>query len=347
MYCRLTICLFIVVLLLKPIQSLRAFDEFGDIKTISRLPESQGEIERLFSRTVSDACELLPKGEPIEINGFLSTLTTRDRLSSKERSLPSGRRSLFSVGLQFESADRAALPALSGSKIASYIDEKFVTIQCRVRKDYLDRKLYYHHRPLALTTHYIGSKITDTFEPVVSHSVKDFHGIGLFVKEQPGLLKAENLRTMVMIFKNRMLRGGSTKPIEQFEFAFVRGREGKTPDALQQHVFVTSNNRAQLNYLRPYSHPRSQNGCGIRGELQSRNTTTTTGLYPVICATRSFKLNAGWTMPIETVNTFCAQQKLAGGLAYNLDTVLDAAIDGKLNSKPESKAGGGVAVSKP
>jgi hypothetical protein len=186
---------------------------------------------------------------------------------------------------------------------------------------------------LALTTHYTGSKFTDAFEPVVSHSIKDFHGIGLFVKE-PGVLKAEKLRTMVMIFKNRMLRGGSTRPIEQFEFAFVRGRDGKTPDALKQHVFVTSNNRAQLNYLRPYSPPRSQNACGILGRIAVTKYDDTTGLYPVICATRNFKLNSGWSMPIETVNAYCVQQKLAGGIAYNLDTVLDAAIDGKLVVTP-------------
>lgn len=321
------------LLILLQIHCIHAFDEFGDIKTISRLPESQNEIERLFARTGSDACELLPKGEPIEINGFLSSLTTRDRLSSKERSLPSGRRSLFTVGLQFESADRAALPALSGAKIASYIDEKFVAIQCRVRKDYLDRKLYYHHRPLALTSHYTGSKITDAFEPVVSHSVKDFHGIGLFVKE-PGVLKAEKLRTMVMIFKNRMLRGGNSRPIEQFEFAFVRGRDGKTPDSLQQHVFVTSNNREQLNYLRPFALPRAQNGCGILGRIAITKYDDTTGLYPVICATRSFKLNSGWSMPMERIRAYCSQQKLAGGIANNLDTVLDAAIDGKLVVQP-------------
>lgn len=327
-----------IVIVLLPIQGLWAFDEFGDIKTISRLPESQGEVERLFARTGSDACELLPKGEPVEVNGFLSTLTSRDRLSTKERSLPSGRRSLFSVGLQFESADRAALPALSGAQIASYIDEKFVAIQCRVRKDYLDRKLYYHHRPLALTTHYTGSKITDAFEPVVSHSVKDFHGIGLYVKDGGGVLKAEKLRTMVMIFKNRMLRGGSTKPIEQFEFAFVRGRDGKTPDSLQQHVFVTSNSRTQLNYLRPYAFPRSQNSVGILGRIAITKFDDSTGLYPVICATRSFRLNAGKSLPIATVNAFCSEQKLTGGLANNLDTVLDAIIDGKLVVAPAKQA---------
>ncbi len=318
-----------IVFALVQVTSLCAFDEFGDIKTITRLPESQGEIERVFARTGSDACELLPKGEPVEMTGFLSSLTSRDRLSSKERSLPSGRRSLFSVGLQFESADRAALPALSGAQIASYIDEKFVTVQCRVRKDYLDRKLYYHHRPLALTTHYTGSKITDAFEPVVSHSVRDFHGIGLFVKDD-GVLKAEKLRTMVMIFKNRMLRGGSSKPIEQFEFAFVRGRDGKTPDSLQQHVFVTSNSRTQLNYLRPYSFPRSQNSVGILGKVAITKYDDATGLYPVVCATRSFRLNASRSIPIEAVNAYCVEKKLVGGMANNLDTVLDAVIDGKL-----------------
>lgn len=158
------------------------------------------------------------------------------------------------------------------------------------------------------------------------------------MKDGGGVLKAEKLRTMVMIFKNRMLRGGSTKPIEQFEFAFVRGRDGKTPDSLQQHVFVTSNSRTQLNYLRPYAFPRSQNSVGILGRIAITKFDDSTGLYPVICATRSFRLNAGKSLPIATVNAFCSEQKLTGGLANNLDTVLDAIIDGKLVVAPAKQA---------
>ena len=118
----------------------------------------------------------------------------------------------------------------------------------------------------------------------------------------------------------------------------MRGRERKTPDSLQQHVFVTSNNRTQLNYLRPYSLPRSQNGCGILGRIAITKYDDTTGLYPAICATRSFRLNAGWTMPIESINAYAAKQKLAGGLTNNLDTILDAIIDGKLVAKRNAVA---------
>ncbi len=75
-----------------------------------------------------------------------------------------------------------------------------------MRKDLLDRKLYFHHRPIAATAQYRGSRVSHAFEPIVSQSIRDFHGIGLFV-EETRILKAEKLRTLVLIFKNNVLMG--------------------------------------------------------------------------------------------------------------------------------------------
>ena len=87
-----------------------AIDEFGDLKTLSVLPQTQREVETAFSRSSSDACEQIGQGEPLEIRSFMRYLTERDRLSTTQRPLASARHSLFSVGLEFEASDRAALP---------------------------------------------------------------------------------------------------------------------------------------------------------------------------------------------------------------------------------------------
>lgn len=316
---------------------LQAVDEFGDIKTIKSLPVTSLDIERAFERSASDACEQIPSGEPIEIRKFMTYMTQRDRNNPKSSPKPSARHSLLSVGLEFTVEDRAGLPTLSGSTIAGYVEDNYVAIQARVRKDYLDRKLYFHHRPLALTSKYSGSATTQAFEPIVAANIKDFHGIGLFVKDTR-VLRAEKLRTMVLVFKNKMLRPGSTRPSEQYEFAFVRGRESKQADRLDNHIFVTTNNRDRLHYMRTYAPPTSQIGCGILGRIAVIKYDGS-GMYPTASATRSFKIDSNASILMSSVDEYCRRNQLPGGMSENLDVVLDAIIDGKLVAKPTDTFG--------
>jgi hypothetical protein len=308
-----------------------AIDEFGDIKTIKTLPLTTLDVERAFERSVADACEQLPNGEPLEVRKFMTYLTQRDRNHNKTSPKPSARHHLFTVGLEFTSEDRAALPTLSSSTIASYVEENFVTVQARVRKDYLDHKLYLHHRPLALTAKFAHAATTQSFEPIIAANIKDFHGIGMFVKDAR-TLRAEKLRTMVMVFKNKILRPGSNRPSDQFEFAFVRAREGKTNDRLDLHTFVTSNNRDRLHYMQAYTQPTGQNGCGILGRIAVTKYDGT-GMYPTTSATRSFKIDSRTQILMSAVEEFCRRNQIPGGMSENLDVVLDAIIDGKLAGK--------------
>ncbi len=308
-----------------------AFDEFGDIKTIKSLPLTSLDIERAFERSVADACEQIPNGEPLEVKKFMTFLTQRDRNHAKSSPKPSARHNLFTVGLEFTRDDRAALPTLSGSTIASYVEENFVSVQARIRKDFLDKKLYLHHRPLAVTAKFANAATSQSFEPIVAANVKDFHGIGLFVKDTR-VLRAEKLRTMVMIFKNKMLRPGSNRTTEQYEFAFVRGREGKTNDRLDLHTFVTSNNRDRLHYLQPFNVPTSTGQVAILGRIAITKFDGS-GIYPAASATRSFKMDSRTQILMSNIEDYCRKNQIPGGLAENLDVVLDAIIDGKLVGK--------------
>lgn len=313
-----------VLLIATSTTSATAIDEFGDLKTLSVLPQTQREVEAAFKRSSSDGCEQVMKGEPLEIHSFMTYLTERDRLPSKQRPLASSRQSLFSVGLEFESSDRAALPKVSGGIIADYLDTNCVLIQGRVRRDLLDRKLYFHHRPLAVTAQYRGSRLTESFEPLVASKVGEFHGLGLFVPETR-ILKAEKLRTMVLIFKNDILQPLSSRTREQYEFAFIRGLPAAIPDQLERHVFVTTDDRQTLNYLAPFEQPLRPSQSSILGRIAVTDYDST-GLYPTASATRSFKVDTRSKFTLDELEAYCLEQQLAGGFHANVTHVLDAII---------------------
>lgn len=306
-----------------------AFDEFGDIKTITVLPQSQREVEAAFERSSSDACEQVVQGEALEMRSFVPYLTSRDRLQKTSRPLASTRHSLFSVGLEFETSDRAALPKVSGGIIEDYMDKHCVLVQGRVRRDLLDRKLYFHHRPLVVTAKYLGSRLTEPFEPLVAAKIREFHGLGLFVPETR-IIKAQHLRTLVLIFKNDILQSSSARAREQFEFAFILGREGEVGDKLDHHVFVTTDDRQTLHYLAPYSQPLRPSQSSILGRIAVTDYDST-GIFPKASATRSYKLDTRSKFTLEDLEKYCLDQQLSGGFHKNLTPVLNAIIDGTMS----------------
>lgn len=305
-------------------QAASAIDEFADLKRISRLPLTEREVESAFRTSRGDACELIPKGEPLEIRSYTSRLTNRDR-RSKQRLIPSSRRELLSVGLEFSRADAADLPSLSRSQIMGYVEDHYLGIQVRVRRDLLDRKLYYHHRPIALTAKYRGAKLTQGFEPIVSGTVKDFHGLGLFVPAETRILKPEHLRTLVLVFRTPILRAG--RETDSYELAIVRGKERR--EGLENHIFVTTKDRQELHYLREGGRPATRSRCTILGQIAVTKFDSS-GLYPRTSATRSYRLATRSKFEIEDLEKFCSENELKGGFTENVSSVLDAIIDGKL-----------------
>lgn len=318
--------------------SLHAFDEFGDLRTISKLPMTSREIDQEFQRSRSEACELIPQGESLEISSYAAVLTERDRTERNQRQLvPSCRRDLFNVGLEFERRDEADLPALSRGPIVKYLNDHYVSIQGRIRRDLLDRKPYFHHRPLALTAQYRGSKMTQDFEPIVASSMREFHSLGLFVPGDTRLKTPENYRTIVLLFRTEIMSSTSRSPRESFEFAIIRGREELNADelALRPHVFVTSQGRTKLEYLSPSQRPLSPARCGVLGRIAVTKFDSA-GIYPQASATRSYRLDSQsvWDMG-KSLDAYCQQQQWRGGFAENVSRVLDAIIEGELDEQAQ------------
>lgn len=321
-------CAVVLLVFVSTVKAAVGADEFQELRTISKLPASSLELQLAHSRSAGDACEPIAAGEAVELASFLSALTDRDRTEQRGNRLPAtARQSIFSIGLTIDTRDQADLPKLSKGTILDYLEKNYVSVQVRVRRDLLDRKLYFHHRPIAVTALYRGSKLSQKFEPVVANSVRDFHSLGLFRKET-GRAKPEHFRTLVLLFKNKTLNSGS-RTTDRYEFAFIRGRESSSETKLDTHVFVTTKDRSELTYLNPYAIPNSFNVCSIRGVIAITDFDSS-GIYPKDSATRSFRLASRKTVTLEQVDAYCEAANLKGGFNENVAEVLDAMIDGKI-----------------
>jgi hypothetical protein len=257
--------------------------------------------------------------------------TARESVDKNPR--PAIRYGIITVGLTMDSGDKADLPAVSRNKILDYMEQHYVSIQVRMRRDLVTGKQYFHHRPLAATAGFRGTRMTQPFEQLVTTAVRDFRSVGLFTKVAPDERKPEDLRTLVLMFRNTVLKAGA-RTTSQFEYAFVRGRESGRDDRMTSHVFVTSNERTQLVYLSPYHRPSRPEDCSIRGSVVITDFDKT-GVFPKESATRSYRLDARRVFPVENIEEYCNKNNLKGGFFDNVDTVLDVLID---QMNPKSKA---------
>lgn len=302
-------------------------DEFEDVKVIRRLPQSESEVRNAFENAKADACEVVGEGEPLELSAPIRYLTNRDR-KLKKPPLPASRSGFLSIGLELSNSDRADLPVLSRSRVVDYLESHYVLLEARIRKDLLDRKPYYHHRPIALTARYSGPRISVAFEPMVVQTTRNIRSLGVFVDSDAKVKKAEQLRTLVMIYFNEMMRSSVDSVLsersEQYEWVFVRGVESKFHQSLEPHVFVTEENRTQLVYLHRFQLPSRVQRADVIGRIAITGFDRS-GIYPESYVTRSYQLQNRVRFDWEQLNSECVQI-YGGGLDTHLNQMLDTII---------------------
>jgi hypothetical protein len=296
-------------------------DEFGDIKLVRSVPLTPVELKAAYGSS-KNTCEQIEQGNPIELTSFTPFLTNKDKGASRRLST---RRSFLSIGLEI---DQAGLPTLSKSSILDYVDKHYLTVQARIRKDLLDRKLYFHHRPLALTAQFNGPKLSKAFEPVVAQNANLIRSLGVFVEPEIRLLKAEHLRTLVMAFRTERV-GISNRSREEYELAIIRGRESTDGANLVPHVFVTIDNCNRLAHLREFSPPKSKRDCSITGKVKITEFDSTSGLYPKKSVTQGYSLAQKSEFTLLELETYC-KKNYDGPLSTKINQLLDDIIDGKL-----------------
>ena len=159
---------------------IQAADEYSDCKVIRSLPKTTAEMDRLHRDNSGNQCEPLGEGESLETTSYSVIHTARGAMDKTAR--PAMRFGILSVGLIMDTGDKADLPLASGSKILDYMATHYVSIQVRQRRDLVSGKQYFHHRPLAATANFRGSKVTQPFDKLVTTAVRDFRSVGLFSK---------------------------------------------------------------------------------------------------------------------------------------------------------------------
>jgi hypothetical protein len=306
-------------------------DEFSDIKLLRAVPFNEVELKAAYGAARSDTCEQVGEGQPLEMSSFTPFLTNRDQQKTSRRLPAATRRGFLSIGLEI---DQTGLPTLSKSKILDYVDKNYVTIQARIRKDLLDRELYYHHRPIALTCQYNGTKLSRAFEPVVAQTVSNIRSLGVFAEPDKRPLKAEHLRTIVLAFRFERVGRFAGKAMEDFELAIIRGKKTKDGLNLQSHVFVTQDNRSRLVYLRPFDYPKLEQGCSIIGKVQITEFDSSTGLYPKKSVTQNYRLAKRAEFERISLEDYC-KRTYDGTMSTHINQLLDDIIDNKV-TKAES-----------
>ncbi|MFN3191655.1 MAG: hypothetical protein ACE361_14185 [Aureliella sp.] len=303
-------------------------DEFSGLRYIDRIEFGERAVQQLFRDSQGERCEVIPKGEPLEISSYVPVLTNLDRRKPKSQRISASRRTAFTVGLEFGPDDRSDLPTLSQRQILAFVDSHFLALQTRVRRDYVYRKPFFHHRPIAVLAKYRGSRVSQTLEPILKQTVNDFHGLGLFVTESQNRKNPENLRTMVLLFRTPMLTG--KLETYNYEYVFVLGEEepgGR--GGLLPHVFVTTEDRSELHYLRESRRPVAKSQASILGKIAITDFDSS-GLVPTSSATRSFRLLRRTKFDLQELDEKCRELGRTGGLGANLTFVLDGIRTGTI-----------------
>jgi hypothetical protein len=309
----------------------RADSPLSALKTIRVLPRTESEIATAHEQSRGQACEHLAAGEALEITSFYPEFVG-DRLSKRDLPVPTSRRAIFTVGTEMADEDRADLPTLTKGKILEYLGAHYVCIEVRVQRDLDSGELYLHHRPLAATATFSGSRLTKEFTDMVSDSVQNMRSLGLLV---PAGAKqtARSYRTLVLVHKSMMgttqTRRASERAKPIYELIFVHGRP--TGKGIELHAFATSQQRRLLCYLRPFTYPKRTEDCGIRGKI--RFTKYVASLLPTESVTRGTTARAQANFSIETLNGFAASEGWSGGAYDHIPQILDAIIDHRIPSE--------------
>ncbi len=300
-----------------------------DIRTLSRLPETDAEIKTLHDQSRAFSAELLPEDQPFEVKSFAPFLTKSDEIASAKR-LPNTctRRHVLSVGLEMMKDDESQLPILSRDPILAYLKSHFVSIQARVYREPVSQGLYLGPRCLAATKTFIAGTLTQPFSPTVAESVNNIRSLGLWLPEgmKPTPL---NLRTLVLVYKNQLslADGPNTVAKTNYEYLFIRAREA-SPDQLELNAFATTDQRKRFHWLNPAELPGNPSGCSVRGSVHFTEFSHQ-GLYPKSAVIRRSLMNSQKTFDWESVDKY-ARQMHSKPAMETVSEVLDAVIAGDL-----------------
>ena len=298
------------------------------VKLITSLPWRESEVRELHDDSRGNTCELAEPGKPVEYSQF-----TLEVLSPDPKALPTPvmMRAALSVSFDMQRDDQRSLPTLSGGKILDYVQGHFVAVSVRVCKDLDDGLLHLHHRPIASTMKYTGSRLSQESEDLIRKSVDAFRSVGVLIKPEEKR-KVDAWRTAVLLHKNsQQATSEFGRPIDLYDYVFIRGRESASGRQLNLHSFSTSEGRKFLVYLQPYRFPTRPDQGSILAWIHFTDYRLGS-LIPTKSVTRKTQLRTEQKFPIADLDKL-AEEKGWKSFAESVPQCLDMIIDGEWREK--------------
>lgn len=303
-------------------------------KIITRLPRTEEELAAAHAASTDPSLQVAV-GDPLEVRDFAGKteydVTIRDGDRAVARTLPYeySRLGVVSNGLEVLPEDQANLPPVSSRRIMSRVNGNYISLQVRVQREPESGAVYLYYKPFAAVGAY-GSDEAQEFAPLMEDSVNNVRGLGLWVSktDRPS---AEAFRTFVGINKDMMQfenpDGGEPIVQPHYELFFVRLRE--TDGQFELHTFNTNEFRTRLNYLHPYRAPTSADDCSMKSTIYFTEYTAAKQ-SPSAKVSRQVDIRPQAYFEISQLDAYVTEQGLEGDAFDNLNVVLDAIIDGKI-----------------
>jgi len=321
------------LLLTEPVKAADIEKPVWVARIVHDVPRTHEELAATHAASRWGALEV-PIADPLEIKDFAGrteyTITTNSGGHRVKRQLPFdySRRAFVAYAMRIDEEDEAELPVVSKRRILRVVNGRYICMQLRVHRDAAGN-VYLYYKPFAAVGSYTAPG-THEFSPLIESSIRDFRGIGLFVK-RGSKLTPDSFRTFVAINKNQLAVGehedGTPKVEDHYELSFVRARVNG--DKVDLHTFATSEHRKRLNYMAPFKPPGGSSDCGLTSTIIFTSYTLAKQ-SPVAKAARRVDFNTKQDYLLEDLDRFAVSEGWEGDALANLTALADAVIDGKV-----------------
>ncbi len=300
-------------------------------KVLRKLPRDEAAMATAHKKSRDAAVQVIA-GDPLQVFDFAENTSYGVTVGGKKLQLPYrySRLGALTYGMQLTPEDQASLPSVSKRRILRKVNGNYISLQLRVQRDEATGNVYLYYKPFAVVGAYGNAERSQEFSPLMEDSVRDVRGVGLFVK--PGTPpSAEAFRTFVAINKNTLAIDSpdSDEPVLKPHYEFFFGRLRVDGDAMQLHVFGTTQHRTQLNYFQAYSAPTTPEECMMLSTIFFTEYTIAKQ-SPSAKAARDVVVQRRRQISLDDADAFATEKGYEGDAWDNLTAILDAIIDGDL-----------------
>ncbi|WP_231598376.1 hypothetical protein [Crateriforma conspicua] len=285
---------------------IEAVPERSDLRTLSMIPRTPGEVLRLYSAARDQSCRLLGEGvavhEPLQITPGSAGVF--------------GRIDAVTIGLELAQSGRDRLPAVTRSQVLKYFQEHRLAVQPVVYHD-ANGRCYFGNECKAAFFHQLsqpgpGSSVTGNPEPMIQSAVSRFRSLGIVPDARSAgrrysLTDAPEMgRTLALAFAYQQETGSLTQGrTTVVELMLLHLPPGFGPRNPRLSVFITQGGGATLHQLSaPLRSPVAASALSRAPSITATvrfDKTTLLGMYPADPVVTDVQFRSDRSVPLATL----------------------------------------------